>query len=68
MDKFVYKNERWGDQYTIWHERGVFLGAERHIGQVGSSPINYTALSELPNIDRQRIEEELCRLARKPKP
>jgi hypothetical protein len=53
-----YFDQRYGDLYEVYFDddTGAFESAMRSTGDIGRDTIYYTALGELPIIQRQQIE------------
>lgn len=50
-----YFDSRYGDTYVIEARDGQFVSALRHVGRVGSDPIHYDKLWDIPEPHRTAI-------------
>ena len=64
MKYFSFTDVRFGDTFTIWYDESdlSLIGIERHVGNVGSNPITYSTLWEVPQPFRSDINSRLSKL------
>lgn len=68
MKYFSFTDVRFGDIFTVWYDDkdNSLIGVERHVGNVGSNPITYSHLWEIPQPFRSDIHYRLSRLPKCP--